>query len=1128
LKQFILKIIILCALPIFFMGEVRAANTYDWTGNTSTNWAAASNWKKNNGTSTTYPGQSGNTDIVRIGVVTTIPTFYTYPVLANNITIASLTFGNDNSPVASFGGEMQLTVNATLTITGTLLQMHSATGGPANSGGTGSTVDDSDFEKFTFDEITTLLGTGTINCATFQVGDNTTGVNNSTVNATLVDIGNDYTTSTLTINVSGDCVLNSASKNNGTVVTRSSRSLISLQAGTLNITGKLNLTNNNVFKFVLQQYESLCLFSMDLYANANSPVLNLKGATPVLVGTSQYAANPVDFYNVNATGGTGTATVNYLGTNQRIYTYNGSLDPNEWIDVVPNDIYQNLTLSNSGTKTVDAGLLSVANNFTVSGTATVNMTSNNPTVIIGNDPAASGGGYYTIGGTTVNLGTGTVNITGSTFSNLGTTSIGTGLITFDSPSPTTLTTTAALAFSKVAFSGGGTKTLSSGSFSVLNTGVLTMSGATTLQAGGHLTLNSNSTSSATVAAIPSDCAINGNVSVQRYVTGGIGYRGYRLLSSPVNTGTNDANGNKQFSFNYITNSTYTTGLNGVAGGFTQGGNPTIYLWRENLIPSNASFTSGNFRGVGDLSASPNYLVIGDGTFNMPVGNGFLMFFRGGIGTPNPFQTTSTPLAATFTTTGILNQGSISVKDWYTPASPSLGFTTISGTIAVEGFNLVGNPYASSIDWSTYSTTNAAAGVYAAGGNVGPFAYILHTTGQGNGNYGTYDAVHNVIQNGGSKTIPSGMGFFVIASSNTASTLVFNEAAKTNTQVSPLNLYMGKPVATNTLSLLRLQLTQDTMSTDETLVLFDDNAKAGYDYKEDALYKTGTGKVSLSSTSSDQIALAINDLPLSLKGQIIPLKLSATIDGTYTLKMTEMKGIPQLYDVWLVDAFKKDSVNMRTTSTYSFTIAKGDTNTFGSTRFKLALRQNPAEMYKLLSFTADKVDNKAQVEVTWKVANEQNYTHFTLERSNNNSKTFEVIGGLTSSGQYNYSLLDKNPENGINLYRLKQEDFNSKISYSDVVEVQYADKSNNLTGSGHLSVYPNPAVNTINLIIDPKKQVTTYSIRVTNSAGTIVKQATTTQPNWQDNVSRLLTGTYLIQVVNGKDNSLVGQTKFIKL
>jgi hypothetical protein len=52
--------------------------------------------------------------------------------------------------------------------------------------------------------------------------------------------------------------------------------------------------------------------------------------------------------------------------------------------------------------------------------------------------------------------------------------------------------------------------------------------------------------------------------------------------------------------------------------------------------------------------------------------------------------------------------------------------------------------------------------------------------------------------------------------------------------------------------------------------------------------------------------------------------------------------------------------------------------------------------------------------------------------------------------------------------------------------------------------------------------------VSNSSGIIVKQATLSQPSWQTGINNLLPGTYLLQVVNNKDKSLVGQLKFVKL
>src|SRR3569623_2127278 len=107
--------------------------------------------------------------------------------------------------------------------------------------------------------------------------------------------------------------------------------------------------------------------------------------------------------------------------------------------------------------------------------------------------------------------------------------------------------------------------MTSGCFNVASSGVLTMSGnnvSTILAANGNLTLNSDATGSASVAAI-SGPSITGNVNVQRYLNGGAGYRGYRLGSSPVYAAA--VGSNNVFSINYLQNSMFLTGAAG--GGF---------------------------------------------------------------------------------------------------------------------------------------------------------------------------------------------------------------------------------------------------------------------------------------------------------------------------------------------------------------------------------------------------------------------------------------------------------------------------------------------------------------------------------------------------------------------------------
>jgi len=1162
--------------------------TYDWTGTTNTAWTIASNWSVGGvaQTGTNYPGGAGRTtDIVQVGVDASI-TAAQFPALSSSLTVASVTYGYNNKPVNT-KANMALTINGagvTLTVTGAFLQMHSPNGGNANSGGTGPGVD----YTARFTAITTsIIGNGTLHCGSLIVGDPTTIPQNLYTNDyTQLLIGSNTGDNPINIIVDNDFIQNSVSTRLGgdpTVIARNIHTEVFFYQGTLTIGGTLKLVNNkadgNDFAYSLDQYSPSNHFTIQLFDVVNDAILNLGGAPSVQIGditSPDYALtnNYIDFYEIINTPHK-TSTVNYSGPgNQEVFA--------DGVTGIDNTtaVYQNLGFAGGGIKTVDAGSLSIDGNFNLAltGTGSVDLKTNNPVVNIAgtftsnstNDILNQGTAAINITGLATNAGdidqlssgasgtiafnggftntgnlnqtNGDITVTGSVsntgnlnlgsanfsvsgdYSNSGNYTQTTGTTIFNGTGAQDLAggAGAGTAFHNVTFSGGSNKTLQSGNFSVASSAVMTLSGTNTLVTAGtgNLTLISDAGGSATIATLTNGCQVNGsNITVQRYIAA---LRGYRLMSSPIYAAT--VGSNNVYSINYLQANTVLTGM---GGGFDKVSSPTLYLYREDVPVSNSSFLTGNYRGIHDITTPPDYTVEGDAaSYNIPTGNGYLFFFRG-YSDKSPASiaaetlTTYVATSATVAATGSLNQGPIIFRDWYNAGSDNLGKSNVDP--AAYGFNLTGNPYPSSIDWETFNTTTSGSGIYTQG--LVSTVYELNPVTK---NYDIYQVGGNSTNNG-SRYIATGQGFFVLAdfSSALAPQLTFNESAKATAQ--PAILLMGKPadLVTNN-QFMRLELGKDSIDKDNVLIRFNSNAKAGYNIKEDAPYRTGLGAVSLASISSDKVILGINQLPLASMGQTIALKIGATTDGSYILNMKELVGVPQLYDVWLMDAFKKDSVNMRTDKLYNFTIAKSDTNTFGSNRFKLVVRQNPAQMCQLISFNANKVTNKAQVEVIWKAVNEQNYTHYTVERSTDNGKVFEVVGGLTSSGQGTYSLLDKNPANGINKYRLKQEDYNSVITYSNVVTIQYSDKSNNLTGSGHLSVYPNPAVGNINLAIDPKKQVTAYSIRITNSAGTIVKQAITTLPNWQDNVSKLLTGTYLIQVVNNKDNSLVGQTKFVKL
>ena len=648
--------------------------------------------------------------------------------------------------------------------------------------------------------------------------------------------------------------------------------------------------------------------------------------------------------------------------------------------------------------------------------------------------------------------------------------------------------------------------------------VITLGASSTLTNNGTCTLASDANGSASIAAIPSTSSIIGNISVQRYLSA---VRGYRLLSSAVYNAA--ANGNNIYTINYLLNSTF---LTGTGNGFSKTGNPTAYLYREDVTPAYTSFLNSSFRGIADISTPPNYQInLDGGPYNIPVANGYLFYFRGGFDTPTPYVAGSAATAATVTATGTLNQGNIVFKDWFTPGASNMSYTPASpvGTI---GFNLIGNPYPSSIDWDQFSNTANTSSIY--GPNLANYIEVLNP----NGSYGVYYAGQGAGSgtNGATNIIPSGQGFFVVALNNAAS-LTFNENAKSGAQVTGANLLMSTTAQAKVNNqYLRLQMSLDTLHKEDIVIRFNDNAKTAFDNTADALYIKGFASVSLSSLSSDRIPLAINQQPLPKQNAVkVGLNISATASGAYQIGLKDLTGIPQLYDIWLMDAHKKDSVNLRSNGTYNFNIDNGDTTSFGTNRLSLVIRQNPAFAYKLLDFTANKAPGSShQVDVFWKTQYEGNYTNFTVERSTDNGATYQILGGVGASDQGTYSFIDKSPVTGTNLYRLKQEDINNTITYSKIITIQYSNLSNSIV-SHNLSVYPNPVGSTINLeVVAQNIDATAYNIKFMNSTGLIVKEVISSQSTWQGNISNLQPGTYIIRVIDNKTQNIVGENKFVKL
>ncbi|MGZ4017357.1 MAG: T9SS type A sorting domain-containing protein, partial [Mucilaginibacter sp.] len=838
-----------------------------------------------------------------------------------------------------------------------------------------------------------------------------------------------------------------------------------------------------------------------------------------------------------------------LTTNATTVTFGGAAQTLDFGAGNGTNLY-NVVFSGTGIKTI-RNLMGVKNNFTNSlandASNYIDLTTNATTLTFGgaaqtldfgtgngttlNNAVFSGTGIKTVKNTLAVNGNLTNSLTNNASNYIDLTTNAT-TVTFSGSSAQALAsgTGNPVKFYNVSFGGAGAKTLSgTAGFSVSGKGVLTMqSGSGALAAGGLLTLLSDTTGTASVAAIPTGTSITGNVNVQRYITGstsGINYRGYRLLSSPVWAAT--IGSTKVYSINYTKSGAFLTGIGGTANGFDQAGNPTLFFFREDQTPSSSSFTGGNWWGISKINNTPSYNYYfngGSNVSNIPVGNGYLLFFRGSRSTSNPYTPTTYAQAATLSTAGTLNQGNLNVYYWSLISVPLLSYTTAAANSTVRGLNLVGNPYACTIDWNT----STSGGISLT--NISNTISTLNV----NGTYGTYqwDGTTGTAINNGSRYIASGQGFFVKATGGGSAALTFTEAAKvTGTGYNPVNTGSTAGTILSAVKLpdshLRLNLVMDTLNSEETYIGFKAGSSPAMVENEDALYLSGPSKVHFSTQSSDGVNLSINRQPLpGARGAAIHCNVQVPGSGSYTINLTDLAGIPKLYRIILRDAYLKDSADLRVHASYPFMVNTSDTGSYGSNRFTLAISQDRSLMVSLVSFKAQATGQT--VGLSWTARNEENYTVFEVERSTDNGKIFKVIDSLSSTGAGSYTAKDAGPVPGLNEYRLKMTDLNGTVSYSVVSTVQ---ESGNTGTSSPVYLYPNPTGGVLNVAIQftplQRNPATThYRYRIFNETGSAVMNGTSDSGNWTINTYGLKPGSYLIQVID-QDNNLTGNNKFMK-
>jgi hypothetical protein len=288
--------------------------------------------------------------------------------------------------------------------------------------------------------------------------------------------------------------------------------------------------------------------------------------------------------------------------------------------------------------------------------------------------------------------------------------------------------------------------------------------------------------------------------------------------------------------------------------------------------------------------------ITDNTTTLAVGTGY--FTRLGTTTTSLF-------------TGALNTGNINLS------------LSRSGTSdSKRGYNLIGNPYPSYLDW------NAA---YTASSNLDPTMWYRTNNGSVM-IFDTYNATSKVGTNNNLKAkvtnyIPPMQAFWVqVTIDGTTGTVGFTNSMRSHQSGDQL-----KAEAVN--DLIRLKVA-NVINSDETILVFNTNAHNGLDaFDSEKMFNTDASIPEL-YTIADAQKLVINGLESAVSNPVIPLGFKTTKAGTYTITANEIEGLDGI-PVLLEDKLLNKTQDLTQTQSYSFTSDSVD----NANRFVLHLKSS---------------------------------------------------------------------------------------------------------------------------------------------------------------------------------------------
>ena len=460
-------------------------------------------------------------------------------------------------------------------------------------------------------------------------------------------------------------------------------------------------------------------------------------------------------------------------------------------------------------------------------------------------------------------------------------------------------------------------TLATGrTLTISGTGGLTINPSKTLTitgtadfGGKSVTLKSDAIGTGTIGKVTGTLIGATNVTVERFIP--FGKRAFRFLTPSVTT-TSSIYTNWQIGGATTAGiGTHITGSTTVADGFdvTTSGNPSMFTYENNVASGTGWLAIPNTNATA-LTAGMGYrtLVRGDRNVDISVAS-----------------TDNMNVATTLSATGTLKVGNAVFDGTTTPALNTTANTT------TNGYSLIGNPYASPVDWELVTKSNVEDSYYAWDPNMG-------TTAE-RGRYVAYSASTHQATNSGTgnssvnQFIQPGQAFFVKTIAASPS-LTFKEADKASTFT---NVF--RTIGNSSLSVSVYNPSEVAFASpiDATIAVFatDFDASVGYGDVE-KLYSSGEH---LAWSRGTKLLAMDATTPVVASDELLLKTMQFSANKSYTFKVNTTNFDSSLTG-YLVDQYLNSQTQLDFSTSNFITFASTtDAASYGADRFKVVFNSS---------------------------------------------------------------------------------------------------------------------------------------------------------------------------------------------